>query len=153
MIERRAMFGVMAAGALAACATSPTGTGDDDAEIRAVIARMQSAWNEGDFVGYMQGFANPGVVFVSNGRIRADWQATLDHYVRTYGGAPEGRGQLRFEILSIEFFSGDAALLISNYWLERPENAQEGVNTRLMRKIDGRWVIAMNHVSSHPPGG
>ncbi|MGE0045604.1 MAG: SgcJ/EcaC family oxidoreductase [Hyphomonadaceae bacterium] len=124
----------------------------DDAAIRAVIARMQAAWNASDFAGYMEGFLNPGVIFVSNGRIQRDWQATLDHYVRDYGGAPERRGNLSFEILSIEFFSPDAALLISRYLLDRPENAQEGVNTRLMRRVDGRWVIAMNHVSSHPPG-
>lgn len=150
MLARRAAL-ALALGA-AACATVSASRAADEAEIRAVIARMQAAWNRGDFAGYMQGFANPGVVFVSNGRIQRDWQATLDHYVRDYGGAPERRGELRFEILSIEFFSADAALLISNYWLDRPENAQEGVNTRLMRKIDGRWVIAMNHVSSHPPG-
>jgi hypothetical protein len=25
----------------------------------------------------------------------------------------------------------------------------EGINTRLFRKIDGRWVIALNHVSAY----
>lgn len=150
--ERRMLLGLLAAGAaIGGCATADAGRSADDAAISALIARMQAAWNASDFEGYMQGFANPGVIFVSNGRIQADWQATLDHYVRDYGGAPERRGDLRFEILSIEFFAPDAALLISNYWLDRPESAQEGVNTRLMRKIGGRWVIAMNHVSSHPP--
>jgi hypothetical protein len=42
----------------------------------------------------------------------------------------------------------DAAQLISRYRLERPENPQDGINTRLMRKRDGQWVIALNHVSS-----
>lgn len=142
--------------ALAACASSPPAAAQSDseadAEMRALIARMESAWNSGDFRGYMDGFWNPGVVFVSNGRIQDGWQGTLDHYIRDYGGAPERRGDLRFEIISIERLGPEAAMLISYYWLDRPENGQEGVNTRLMRRIDGRWVIAMNHVSSHPPG-
>ena len=150
MLHRRTLIAGAFAGASAACATTPQDNAD--AEIRAVIAAMQAAWNASDFAGYMQGFQNPGVIFVSNGRIQADWQATLDHYLRDYGGAPERRGNLRFEILSIEQLAPDAALLISKYWLERAENGQEGVNTRLMRKVNGRWVIAMNHVSSHPPG-
>jgi len=39
--------------------------------------------------------------------------------------------------------------LISRYQLDRPENPQDGINTRLMRKRGGQWVIALNHVSSH----
>ena len=42
----------------------------------------------------------------------------------------------------------DAAQLISRYRLEGGERPQDGINTRLMRKVDGRWVIALNHVSS-----
>lgn len=124
---------------------------DDDAAIRAVIASMEAAWNRGDFRGYMDGFANPGVVFVSNGKIQDGWQGTLDHYVRDYGGAAERRGTLHFEILSIERLAPDAAMLISRYRLDRPEHPQQGINTRLMRRIGGRWVIALNHVSSFDP--
>jgi uncharacterized protein (TIGR02246 family) len=112
---------------------------------------MEAAWNRGDFRGYMEGFWNPGVVFVSRGRFQDGWQGTLDHYVRDYGGAPDRRGVLRFEIVSIEMLAPDAAMLISHYRLDRPESPQVGINTRLMRKIDGRWVIAMNHVSSYDP--
>jgi uncharacterized protein (TIGR02246 family) len=123
----------------------------DEAEIRALIARMETAWNRGDFEGYMAGFANPGVVFVSRGRIQDGWQGTLDHYVRDYGGAPQRRGVLHFYDISVEMLGPDAAMLVSHYRLQRPENPQEGINTRLMRKIDGRWVIALNHVSSYDP--
>ena len=149
MLARRSLIGLLA-GAGAACAT-PAETATADAEIRAVIALMEAAWNRGDFAGYMEGFWNPGVVFVSGGRFQDGWQGTLDHYVRDYGGAPERRGTLHFDIVSIELLAPDAALLISNYQLERPEHPQVGINTRLMRRIDGRWVIAMNHVSSYDP--
>ena len=119
--------------------------------IIAVIARMEAAWNRGDFRGYMDGFANPDVVFVSRGRFQQGWQGTLDHYVRDYGGSPERRGTLRFFDIKVEMLAPDAAQLISRYTLTRPANAQDGINTRLMRKRDGRWVIALNHVSSIEP--
>lgn len=151
MLARRSMMGLLlAGGASAACATAAEAE-SADAEIRAVIARMEAAWNRGDFDGYMEGFWNPGVVFVSGGRFQDGWQGTLDHYVRDYGGAPERRGNLHFEIVSIDMLAPDAAMLISNYQLQRPEHPQTGINTRLMRRIDGRWVIAMNHVSSYDP--
>jgi uncharacterized protein (TIGR02246 family) len=113
-----------------------------------VIETMEAAWNRGDFRGYMAGFKNPDVIFVSKGRFQKDWQGTLDHYVRDYGGAPERRGHLHFWDIRIELLAPDAAQLISRYRLDRPENSQDGINTRLMRKVHGRWVIALNHVSS-----
>lgn len=115
--------------------------------ITALIAGMQAAWNRGDFHGYMAGFANPDVVFVSRGRMQRDWQATLDHYIADYGGAPGSQGELAFSNIRIEMLAPDAAQLISNYKLVRAAGNQTGINTRLMRKRDGKWVIALNHVS------
>jgi uncharacterized protein (TIGR02246 family) len=116
--------------------------------ILALIGRMEAAWNRGDFRGYMEGFANPDVIFVSRGQFQKDWQGTLDHYVRDYGASGETRGRLRFFDIRIEMLAPDTAQLVSRYELDRPQNPQDGINTRLMRKRDGKWVIALNHVSS-----
>jgi uncharacterized protein (TIGR02246 family) len=118
-------------------------------EIRAVVAGMEAAWNKGDFAGYMAAFQNPDVVFVSKCEVQKDWQGTLDHYVRDYGGDPKRRGRLHFWDLRIEILSPDSAMLIGRYRLEGGDHPQDGINTRLFRKIGGRWVIAMNHVSSN----
>lgn len=144
---RRRAFLAAALAAPAAPALAATAA-EDEAAIRKVIADMQAAWNRGDFRGYMDGFLNPGVVFVSRGRFQDGWQGTLDHYVRDYGGAPEKRGALRFFDIKVEMLAPDAAQLISRYTLDRPNAPQDGINTRLMRKVGGRWVIALNHVSS-----
>ena len=144
---RRAFFLVLLL--LAACARTPAyDPAAEEAAIRHVIADMEIAWNRGDFRGYMQGFKNPDVIFVSRGQVQRDWQGTLDHYVRDYGGAPERRGHLHFWDVRIEMLSADAAQLISRYRLEGGDHPQDGINTRLVRKVDGRWVIALNHVSS-----
>lgn len=139
---------------LAACTAtpSPPDYAADEAAIRQVIADMEVAWNRGDFRGYMAGFKNPDVVFVSRGQFQRDWQGTLDHYVRDYGGDPARRGELHFSDIRIEMLSPDAAQLISRYRLEGGGQPQDGINTRLMRKVDGRWMIALNHVSSREVG-
>jgi uncharacterized protein (TIGR02246 family) len=135
---------------LAACCPQPKAA-DAEAEkaaIRQVITNMEAAWNRGDFRGYMAGFKKPDVVFVSKGRFQRDWQGTLNHYVRDYGGDSERRGRLHFSDVRVEILSPDSAQLISRYRLEGGGRPQDGINTRLMRKVDGRWVIALNHVSS-----
>jgi uncharacterized protein (TIGR02246 family) len=123
-------------------------TAADKQAILQVISEMQDAWNRGDFRGYMQGFKNPDVVFVSGGRFQQGWQGTLDHYIRDYGSSAESRGTLRFHDIQVELLAPDAAQLISQYELLRPQHPQYGINTRLMRKVNGHWVIALNHVSS-----
>jgi uncharacterized protein (TIGR02246 family) len=136
---------------LLVCSSAMAAGPDAEAEkaaIRDVIARMEAAWNRGDFRGYMDGFANPDVIFVSRGEFQKDWQGTLDHYIRDYGNSPDGRGVLHFYDIRIEILAPDAAQLISRYQLDRPNKPQNGINTRLMRKRDGKWVIALNHVSS-----
>jgi uncharacterized protein (TIGR02246 family) len=145
---RKRVFGAVAVALIATAATAAS-PAEEKAAIVKVIADMQQAWNRGDFRGYMAGFANPQVVFVSGGRIQDGWQGTLDHYVRDYGGDPARRGTVRFYDMTVDLLAPDAALLISHYHLERATSPQEGINTRLFRKIDGRWRITMNHVSSY----
>jgi uncharacterized protein (TIGR02246 family) len=137
---------------LAACSQAPAyDPAAEEASIRHVIADMEAAWNRGDFRGYMAGFKNPDVMFVSRGQFQRDWQGTLDHYARDYGGSPERRGRLHFWDIRIQMLAPDAAQLIGRYRLEGGDHPQDGINTRLMRKVDGRWVIALNHVSSREP--
>ena len=153
-IHRRAVFSLLLFVVVAACKPQvqcmPTGAAAEAEKeaIVALIGRMEAAWNRGDFHGYMEGFANPDVVFVSRGQFQKDWQGTLDHYVRDYGSSAATRGTLRFFDIKIEMLGPDVAQLISRYQLDRPQNPQDGINTRLMRKRDGKWAIALNHVSS-----
>jgi uncharacterized protein (TIGR02246 family) len=120
----------------------------DRSAILAVVDRMEPAWNRGDFNGYMAGFKNPDVVFVSGGKFQQGWQGTLDHYVRDYGGSAERRGKLHFYNMKVDVLAPDAAMLIGQYRLVRGARITEGVNTRLFRKVRGKWLITVNHVSA-----
>lgn len=131
---------------LALAAASPQA---EKAAILSVIHRMEDAWNRGDFRGYMAGFKNPDVIFVSGGKFQDGWQGTLDHYVRDYGGSPERRGQLHFYNMKVDLLAPNAAMLIGQYRLIRGTRVTEGVNTRLFKKFHGHWLITMNHVSAY----
>ncbi|HEX5258853.1 MAG TPA: nuclear transport factor 2 family protein, partial [Sphingomicrobium sp.] len=117
---------------LALAAASPQ---TDRTAILTVIHRMEDAWNRGDFRGYMAGFKNPDVIFVSGGKFQDGWQGTLDHYIRDYGGAPERRGQLHFYNMKVDMLAPNAAMLIGQYRLVRGSRVTEGVNTRLFKKF------------------
>ncbi|MBB5745859.1 YybH family protein [Brevundimonas variabilis] len=148
LLTAAALFGAAPASAQTA-AVAPFDEAGERAAILAVISAMQASWNRGDYRGYMQGFRNPDVVFVSGGRIKDGWQGALDDYIRNYGPVPETRGTLTFHDMTVEFLAPDAAQLVGGYTLDRPERPMEGINTRLFRKLDGRWVIALNHVSAY----
>jgi hypothetical protein len=137
-----ALFAFLAAPAMATPAS-------DRVAILSVIQHMEDAWNRGDFRGYMAGFKNPDVQFISGGKFQDGWQGTLDHYVRDYGGSPERRGELHFYNMKVDLLAPDAAMLVGQYRLERGARVTEGVNTRLFRKIGGEWLITMNHVSAY----
>ena len=130
-------------------APAPANPKTDRVEILATIDRMEAAWNRGDFRGYMGGFQNPGVVFVSGGKYQDGWQGTLNHYIRDYGGSVERRGKLHFYKMKVDVLAPDAAMLIGQYRLVRGKRVTEGVNTRLFRKVRGRWLISVNHVSAY----
>lgn len=144
---------LLAAGLALALLSVPSSAATPKAEqaaILSVIARMEGAWNRGDFRGYMWGFHNPDVVFVSGGKFRDGWQGSLDQYIRDYGGGGAGRrGKLHFYDMKVELLAPDAAMLIGRYRLERTGRVTEGINTRLFRKRRGQWRISMNHVSAY----
>jgi len=135
--------------AIAAIVAAAPAAASPKSDILHVIATMEAAWNRGDFRGYMAGFKNPDVVFISGGKFQQGWQGTLDHYVLDYGGSAERRGKLHFYNMKVDVLAPDAAMLVGQYRLELGARVTEGVNTRLFRKVHGRWLITMNHVSAY----
>ncbi len=120
----------------------------DKRAILNMVKARQDAWNRGDFRGYMAGFENPGIIFVSNGKIQSSWQATLDHYIKGYP-TREARGHVRFYDATIRMLGPNAALLICHLHMTRPKQPLEGVFTDIVQRIHGKWIITMNHVSAY----
>jgi len=133
---------------LALCACAPRSDSTSEAKaVENVLLRQEAAWNRGDIDAFMSGYwNNPGVRFVSGDRIVYGWAATLARYHARYA-TREKMGQLAFSDLHIDMLAPDAALVMGNWRLARAGDLPHGIFTLVFRKIDGQWVIVLDHTS------
>jgi hypothetical protein len=101
---------------------------------------MEAAWNRGDFRGYMEGFANPDVIFVSRGAFQKDWQGTLDHYIRDYGTSTRRAAFCISPTFASRCWRRMRRSSSAASGSIRPKDPLDGISTRLMRKRDGPVV-------------
>ncbi len=116
-------------------------------EIVQMLKGQEEAWNRGDLDTYMQGYWNSEQLrFVSNGKFRLGWEQTRAAYRKNYPNK-EVRGQLSFTIKDIKMLSDTAAIVVGRWDLCREKDAPTGVFSLLVEKMDGRWVITLDHSS------
>ncbi len=117
-----------------------------EAQIRDVMARQVEAWNNGDIDAFMQGYWNSDSLrFISSRGTTYGWQMTLDSYKRSYPDKAT-MGILTFEILEIDVLSESSAFVLGRWHLQR-EAPVGGYYTLLWKKIDGEWLIVLDHTS------
>jgi ketosteroid isomerase-like protein len=120
-------------------------------EIEAVIEQQRLAWNRGDLVGYMDGYARtPGLVFTSGGKIRRGWDETLAAYQKRYGGDRQRMGQLAFEILDVQAVGAGAAVVLGRWRLRETPESGSGVFSLVVEQQRSGWRIVHDHTSSDP---
>lgn len=133
--------------ALGACAGLTHDAADEARAIRAVLVAQQEAWNRGDIDAFMEGYwKSSGLRFVSGDRVTQGWTETRDRYRATYD-SPAKMGRLEFSGLDVTMLGEEAALVFGRWRLERAGDAPGGVFTLTFRKLDGRWVIVLDHTS------
>lgn len=114
--------------------------------IRAVLAQQVRDWNSFNIEGFMQGYwKSDSMMFVSS-KITYGWDSTLARYKRSYPNAT-AMGELRFEIIKLQFISKDACLVTGNYFLKRKLDNPSGTYTLLFRKKKEKWVVVYDHTS------
>ncbi|EKE69486.1 YybH family protein [Gallaecimonas xiamenensis] len=129
------------------CSTALWAQGNDQSQIRALLAGQSAAWSRGDLDGFMAGYwHSPKLRFASGGDITYGWQATLDRYRARYQD-PKAMGELRFDIKELHLM-GDKALVFGHWRLKREKDQPQGLFTLLLAKLDGSWVITADHTSS-----
>lgn len=118
------------------------------AAIRAVLDAQRDAWNRGDLEGYMQGYdRSDATVFVSGDNVTRGWQTVLDRYKRNYG-TREKMGTLTFSDLETKVLSGDAAVVMGRWHLQRAGDEPHGRFTLIFRRTKNGWKIIHDHTSS-----
>jgi hypothetical protein len=112
------------------------------------MARQQANWNSGDIDKFMEDYwKSENLQFIGSKGVVKGWQATKDRYFKSYPDRAT-MGQLKFDILEVDFHSKKSAWVLGKWYLTRPEKGDVGgYFTLIFKKIDGKWVIVSDHTS------
>jgi ketosteroid isomerase-like protein len=112
-----------------------------------VLETQRIAWNNGDIDGFMQGYwKSDSLMFVGKDAPVYGWQKTLDRYKRSYPDRA-AMGKLTFTILKVDLLDKTNAFMLGAWHLDREKDAPGGYFTLWFRKINGVWVIVVDHTS------
>lgn len=112
-----------------------------------VLKLQEQAWNMGNIDEYMQGYWNSDSLrFIGSAGIQYGWKATLSGYKKRYPDL-QSMGKLTFTILSIELLSPQSAMVLGKWHLKRTKDEPQGHFMLLFKKINGNWVIVVDHTS------
>jgi ketosteroid isomerase-like protein len=124
------------------------GQKSDEELIRHALNRQQDCWNKGDLECFMNGYwESDQLKFVGGSGVTYGYDATLERYQKGYPDRT-AMGKLTFDIRDMERISGDAYSVVGKFHLARTIGDLQGYFTLLWRKIDGEWVIVMDHTSA-----
>jgi len=112
--------------------------------IRNVLNEQLTAWNAGNIDAFMKTYwKNDSLLFVSNPPIYG-WQTTLERYKKYYPDTA-AMGKLSFNLLQLEQLSPEYYFVLGKWHLTRAAGDVGGVFTLLFRKINGEWLIIVDH--------
>jgi ketosteroid isomerase-like protein len=121
--------------------------GESERAIRKVMADQADAWSRGSIEGFMKGYwNNDSLVFVNPGGLTYGYTKTLENYKKRYN-TPDKMGKLFFTLLSVKQLAPDYCFVLGKWLLKRPIGDIGGTYSLLFRKVDGRWVIVVDHTS------
>ncbi|MCP9754097.1 nuclear transport factor 2 family protein [Lacihabitans sp. CCS-44] len=117
-------------------------------DILAVMARQQNNWNAGDIEKFMEDYLKSDELqFIGSKGVVKGWQATKDRYLKSYPDRAT-MGQLKFDILEVDYHSKKSAWVLGKWYLTRPEKGDVGgYFTLIFKKVKGKWLIVSDHTS------
>jgi ketosteroid isomerase-like protein len=117
-------------------------------DILQVMARQQNNWNAGDIEKFMEDYLKSDELqFIGSKGIVKGWQATKERYLKSYPDRAT-MGQLKFDILEVDFHSKQTAWVLGKWYLTRPEKGDVGgYFTLIFKKVKGKWLIVSDHTS------
>lgn len=119
---------------------------NDANDIKLVMNEQETAWNNGDIEGFMNGYwKSDSLMFIGKNGIKYGWQTTLDNYKNSYPDK-ETMGKLNFEILKLDV-QESSAYMLGKWKLLRIKDEIGGYFTLYWKKINGKWLITIDHTS------
>ena len=117
---------------------------NNEASIRNAMNKQIKDWNNGDIDGFMQTYwQSDSLLFVSNPPTYG-WKQTLERYKKAYPDTA-AMGKLSFELLQLKQLSPDYYFVMGKWYLKRSVGDVGGIFTLLFKKINGRWLIVIDH--------
>ena len=122
-------------------------SGNDEQQIRTMLAAQVAEWNRGNIDGYMKGYwESDSLLFIGSKGPRYGYTQTLQQYRKSYPDA-EHMGILTSTIVSVKMLSDSYCFVVGKWALNRSVGDVGGSYTLLLRKIEGTWVIVADHSS------
>ena len=111
-----------------------------------VKSQQEQDWNNGDIDAFMQGYwQSDSLLFVGKNGIKSGWQTTLENYKKSYPDTST-MGKLSFAIEKLEV-ENQAAFMLGKWNVTRKSGNIGGYFTLYWKKIEGKWVIVLDHTS------
>jgi len=115
--------------------------------VRQVLIDQQTAWNRGDIVTFMQGYADsPDTTFIGR-TIEHGYAPILARYQHAYG-SPAAMGHLDFTDLQVRMLGADHAVVTGHFHLTRtPAGGGDasGIFSLVFEKEAAGWKIILDH--------
>jgi ketosteroid isomerase-like protein len=119
----------------------------DETAIEAAIDEQMKAWNKGSIEDFMKTYYNSdSLMFAGSKGITYGWTATLKNYKRNYPNASV-MGKLQLDLLDIKPLSPNYYFVTGKWHLTRKMGDTGGYFTLLFKKINGKWLIIVDHTS------
>jgi hypothetical protein len=116
-------------------------------EVRKTLYQQESDWNKGDIDAYMKSYwQSDSLKFLTKKGLTKGWYNILSKYKKTYPDTV-AMGSLKFDILSMEYLCNERVMMIGKWSLKTKLETVTGYFSLLWQKIDGKWVIIMDHTS------
>jgi ketosteroid isomerase-like protein len=116
-------------------------------EILKVMTDQQTAWNNGNIDGYMQGYwKNDSLLFIGSKGPTYGWQKTLDNYKKSYPNK-EKMGTLEFSDFQIKILGKKHAFVFGKWKLIRQNDSPNGIYTLIFEKFKDGWKIISDHTN------
>lgn len=146
-MRRTTLSLVLLATACAGTATPPAPSPDAAlAAARTLLEHGAAAWNGGDLDGFMADYTDDAT-FVTPRAVVRGRAAIRALYARRF--APGAvRDSLHFEALEADPLAHDALNAVAYYVLSRGDSVTaRGPTSLVLRRVNGRWLIAHDHSS------
>ena len=120
---------------------------NDKKEILGILKTQTESWNRGDIDAFMHGYwESDSLKFIGKSGVTYGYKATLARYKKDYYDTAQ-MGKLAFDILEVKQLSPEYYFVVGKWFLKRSVGDIGGLYTLLFRRINGRWVIVVDHSS------